>query len=82
MVCGHIHHPKIEDYTVENQKITYLNSGDWVENLTALEYTDSKWSIYKHNSGQFEEFVFTEVEKSNKELFEEMLAEFNMMKES
>ena len=24
--------------------VTYLNSGDWIENLTALEYTD-RWNI-------------------------------------
>ena len=27
----------------------YLNSGDWIENLTALEYNDGKWNIYKYN---------------------------------
>ena len=26
----------------------YLNSGDWIENLTALEYNNKKWKIYKH----------------------------------
>lgn len=24
----------------------YLNSGDWVENLTALEYNKKKWRLY------------------------------------
>ena len=80
VVCGHIHHPNIEDYTLQNKTITYLNSGDWVENLTALEYTNQEWSIYTHNPSHFEDVVFTEVDKSNKELYNEMLAEFNMMK--
>src|SRR5919206_554587 len=25
----------------------YLNSGDWIENLTALEYANGKWDIYQ-----------------------------------
>ena len=48
VVCGHIHEPKI--VVKENKKgsVTYLNSGDWVENLTALEYHRKKWKLYKH----------------------------------
>lgn len=26
-----------------------MNSGDWIENLTALEYNNKKWKLYKHN---------------------------------
>ncbi len=25
-----------------------MNSGDWVENLSALEYYDGKWSIFRY----------------------------------
>jgi len=25
----------------------YLNSGDWIENLTALEYKDKIWRIFR-----------------------------------
>lgn len=48
VVCGHIHQPEIK--TIKNDKgtVTYLNSGDWVENLTALEYDGSDWSIYRY----------------------------------
>lgn len=48
VICGHIHEPKME--TIENSKgkTVYLNSGDWVENLTALEYNAKKWKLYKH----------------------------------
>lgn len=80
VVCGHIHHPNIEQFQLNGKKVTYLNSGDWVENLTALEYVDAQWSIYTHNPTHFVEVVYTEVDKSNKELFNEMLEEFNMMK--
>ena len=37
----------------KKSSITYLNSGDWVENLTALEYFDKQWSIYHYNKAEF-----------------------------
>lgn len=49
VVCGHIHQPKIREVkSKNNKKVTYLNSGDWVENLTALEYNNEKWNLYEH----------------------------------
>ena len=48
VICGHIHRPNIEVFSNERGTVTYMNSGDWVENLTALEYNDRKWSIYRH----------------------------------
>lgn len=49
VLCGHIHEPKME--YVENEKgaTMYLNSGDWIENLTALEYNDLSWEMYKYS---------------------------------
>lgn len=49
VLCGHIHEPKME--YVENEKgaTMYLNSGDWIENLTALEYNDQSWEMYKYS---------------------------------
>lgn len=42
VICGHIHRP--EDRMIDG--IHYLNSGDWVETLSALvEDFDGKWSI-------------------------------------
>jgi len=46
VVCGHIHQPEIKKIETENGSVTYLNSGDWVENLTALEYYDSQWHLF------------------------------------
>jgi hypothetical protein len=34
-------------------KVMYLNSGDWVENLTALEYKKEKWKIYYYKKSDF-----------------------------
>jgi len=50
VICGHIHQPEIREIVTEKGSVTYLNSGDWVESLTALEYNDKSWSIYKHDA--------------------------------
>jgi len=34
-------------------KVTYLNSGDWVEHLTALEYSQNEWKIFEYNEKNF-----------------------------
>jgi UDP-2,3-diacylglucosamine pyrophosphatase LpxH len=46
VVCGHIHKAQMRDVELDGNRITYLNSGDWIENLTALEYRKGEWSIY------------------------------------
>lgn len=50
VINGHIHQPNIKEYLFQDQKVIYMNSGDWVENLTALELEtiNSEWKIYKH----------------------------------
>ncbi len=48
VVCGHIHQPAKRECTNEKGTTTYLNSGDWIENLTALEYDAGVWTIYQH----------------------------------
>lgn len=45
VVCGHIHEPVIKKINNQNGSVTYLNSGDWVENLTALEFAGNEWQI-------------------------------------
>ncbi len=47
VICGHIHHPQIKRIVNKNGTCLYLNSGDWIENLTALEYNDKRWSLVK-----------------------------------
>ena len=46
--CGHIHEPKIIRKSNSNGSTLYLNSGDWIENLTALEYNRKRWKLYQH----------------------------------
>lgn len=52
VVCGHIHQPKIRGYENEEGSVIYLNSGDWVENLTALEYDEGEWTLYRYNEDE------------------------------
>jgi UDP-2,3-diacylglucosamine pyrophosphatase LpxH len=49
IVCGHIHQPEIKCLSAHKVEVTYMNSGDWVENLSALECYDGKWSIYRYH---------------------------------
>lgn len=49
IICGHIHQPAIK----EIDGITYLNSGDWVESLTALiEDFNGEWSLVYYSETQ------------------------------
>jgi len=54
VVCGHIHQAEKREITTDNGNVTYLNSGDWVENLTALEYHRGNWDVFKYLPADFE----------------------------
>lgn len=60
VICGHIHQPQIREVKSKNGNCTYLNSGDWIENLTALEYHDKNWSIYTFDKNDFKEELESE----------------------
>lgn len=81
VLCGHIHQPEIR--TIENRygSTLYLNSGDWVENLTALEYNDNSWSLYKFGEEDRHEMNLQkeEHEPGNAELFSTMLNNFKIL---
>ncbi len=66
VVCGHIHQPQMRLYTDKNGSCTYLNSGDWIENLTALEYHENKWELIHY-------------EKDTMNVFEENMEEMGNM---
>jgi UDP-2,3-diacylglucosamine pyrophosphatase LpxH len=84
VVCGHIHQPEVRIISNNEGSITYLNSGDWVENLSALEYSNGKWTIFKFQENDRAEMIlhFNEDEEdlNNDQLFDHMLLEFNMMR--
>jgi UDP-2,3-diacylglucosamine pyrophosphatase LpxH len=81
VVCGHIHQPAMKEINNDQGQITYLNSGDWVENLTALEFNEGKWSIYQYEESEFIELDEDEIELDNDQLFNELVEEFNLLKQ-
>lgn len=83
VVCGHIHQPGIKRMENENGSTIYLNSGDWIENLTALEFVGGQWRIYKFDEQEkaaMNKVRLPEEEADTNKLFSEMLAEFNLMR--
>lgn len=46
IICGHVHAPRIE----EIDKVAYLNTGDWVENCSALvEFDDGSFDLIRRD---------------------------------
>jgi uncharacterized membrane protein len=63
-----------------------MNSGDWVENLTSLEYAEKQWKIYKYQDDDFANKVKVYASKKDeqlksKELFARLVNEFTKMKQ-
>ena len=85
MICGHIHHPDIKSVVTKHGPVTYMNSGDWIENLTALEYTEGKWSIYNYNEDPVAQAIDINKKKHVKEtaktLMESLMLELNVKQE-
>ncbi|GAA4462792.1 UDP-2,3-diacylglucosamine diphosphatase [Nemorincola caseinilytica] len=81
VICGHIHHPEIKKVTTKNGSVTYMNSGDWIENLTALEYDNGQWRIYSYANDPVAQAIDIGKNKnkqSSKEMMESLLLELNM----
>ncbi|MEI7980116.1 MAG: UDP-2,3-diacylglucosamine diphosphatase [Bacteroidota bacterium] len=82
VVCGHIHQPVIRIISNTNGNVVYLNSGDWIENLSALEYNKGEWSIYNYREDLFAQAYRASTKQfdspSHKETFEELLKEFSL----
>lgn len=53
VICGHIHKPQKKVVETKERKVIYLNSGDWVEHCTALEYQQNEWSIFEYDEKKF-----------------------------
>jgi len=63
IICGHIHQPQKRIIETKKGKVTYLNSGDWVENLTALEYNNHEWNIFQYEEKDFAAVPKTTIHK-------------------
>jgi UDP-2,3-diacylglucosamine pyrophosphatase LpxH len=67
VICGHIHQAEKREIITNKGSVTYLNSGDWVENLTSLEYHDGEWNIFKYLPQNFKENDEEEADVSDNE---------------
>jgi UDP-2,3-diacylglucosamine pyrophosphatase LpxH len=83
VVCGHIHQPIIKKIETNKGQVFYLNSGDWVENLTALEYKNKQWSLFKYAAEDFKDEekemvgVVDIMDQTTKEIFGKLVADLN-----
>lgn len=75
VICGHIHQQADKWIEEEGKSIHYLNSGDWVENLTALEYSNRQWSLYHYSESGVEAQLAEEFEEAD---LLQLLKEFNL----
>jgi len=83
VICGHIHQPEMREIENEHGKVMYLNSGDWIENLTALEYINGEWEIYKFDETDLQPMntaAEEDEELDNNRLFDNMVEEFNLLR--
>lgn len=89
VICGHIHQPQKRIIkNKSNKEVLYLNSGDWIENLSALEYKNKKWSIYEyqkdpiaknlHLNYDVVDLELVKAESKTKDLFNDLLLEFQI----
>lgn len=91
VICGHIHQPaKKQIIDKNNKRVLYLNSGDWIENLTALEYSEGTWELYEYEKEhgliqmknqldeQEEDNQMYIMDIDRKELILQLIQEFNM----
>lgn len=65
VICGHIHQPQSSTIVTKKGTIKYMNSGDWIENLTALEYDQGKWSLYRYERDYAQNEDLTDEEDEN-----------------
>lgn len=81
VICGHIHKPIIKNITGGDGEITYMNSGDWIENLTSLEYNDKTWSLYRYEEDELlKEYTLepdNAIERSSQEILFGLIEEFS-----
>jgi len=84
VICGHIHQPELKLIVTDKGEVTYLNSGDWVENLTSLEYNEGAWRIYRYQEDK--KAMSIKISKSRKnnldndEIFKDLVTEFLTVK--
>jgi UDP-2,3-diacylglucosamine pyrophosphatase LpxH len=85
VICGHIHHPEMKTIRTEKGEVIYLNSGDWIENLTSLEFDGREWKIYRYADDKVAQSIklpkrFRGDKLDNDEIFRDLVNEFLTVK--
>lgn len=73
VICGHIHQPEIRTMATKFGPVIYMNSGDWIENLTALEYENDKWQLYKYSEDKVAQSISLKYPQENKESAKDLM---------
>lgn len=79
VICGHIHHPKMEIKETKKGQTLYLNSGDWTEHFTALEYQFKRWKLYHYNKDKLAPFFVDE--DVNELIMKDLIAAITVFKQ-
>lgn len=74
VICGHIHHPEIKKVVTGHGEVVYMNSGDWIENLTALEYNDHEWRVYRYADDPVAQAIDIDKKKKTRETSKDLMA--------
>jgi len=85
VICGHIHQPEKKVFTTQHGSTIYLNSGDWVENLSSLECVNGEWNIYRFSNEDRLQMITAEnddeeLELNHRQLFSNLFDEFTQMR--
>jgi UDP-2,3-diacylglucosamine pyrophosphatase LpxH len=74
VICGHIHQPQKREIRTKEGKVVYLNSGDWVEHLTSLEYINGDWQIFTYDESNMKTININEVKPQATEVLTDEIA--------
>ncbi len=78
VICGHIHQPEIRTVETKHGSVVYMNSGDWIENLSSLEYCEGKWSLYHYADDLVAQSIDINKKKQEKENAKSLMASLLM----
>ena len=74
VICGHIHQPQKRIITNKDGSVVYLNSGDWVEHLTSLEYYNNDWHIYQYEESKLATINVKEIKRQSTDVMTDQVA--------
>jgi len=74
VICGHIHQPQKRVIKNRDGSVVYLNSGDWVEHLTSLEYYNNDWHIYQYEESNMTTINVKEIKRQATDVMTDRVA--------